>query len=387
MQRIAVIGAGIVGAATAFRLAQQGAQVFCIDRALPGRGTTATSFARVSAIYGYPSKAHFDLKFAGMHEYRRIHEEFGARPWLHACGSLVWSDSPSEPDHRRRLEQFRQWGYAIECWEASRVVRELEAEMVFSQPQTSVAFFPQEAWIDAPALAEDFLARARSLGAEVRYPTSVVAVETRNGRVRGVRLTPGERLEVDAVVNAAGPHADQIAALAGLPLSLTPTRGLLVELAVEEVPIRRIIQGPYIRMRPAGMHSVLIQANNEDWVQSAEQAIQHDHPLCGALVQHAQQVIPVLATASRVQPRIGVRPIPGDGLPCVGEVSAVTGYYEAVTDSGITLGPLVGRLLAEEILTGMRSRLLAPFCPDRFARGTPDLNSDPSTYERATATG
>jgi sarcosine oxidase, subunit beta len=79
MQRIAVIGAGIVGAATAFRLAQQGAQVFSIERARPGRGTTATSFARVSAVYGEPTKSYFDLKCSAIEEY--VHEKnLGRRP-------------------------------------------------------------------------------------------------------------------------------------------------------------------------------------------------------------------------------------------------------------------------------------------------------------------
>ncbi|SRR5712691_5210865 len=370
MQRIAVIGAGIVGAATAFRLAQQGAQVYSIERALPGRGTTATSFARVSAVYDKPPQPHFDLKYAGLREYLHVREEFGTAPWLHACGSLVWSDSQAAPNDLRQLEHFRTWGYAMEWWQAARVTRELEADIVFPSPQTLVAFFPQETWIDAPLLTEELLTRARLHGAEVRDQTSVEAIETRHGQVRAVRLATGERLEVDAVVNAAGPHADQVAALVGLPLPLMPTSGLLVELAVERMPLRRIIQGPDIRMRPASMHRVLIQASGVDKQLATQTVIQRDDPLCGALVQRAQQVLPVLTTASLAQARIGVRPIPRDGLPCVGGVSAVAGYYEAVTDSGVTLGPLIGRLLAQEILTGRVGALLAPFRPDRFARGT-----------------
>jgi glycine/D-amino acid oxidase-like deaminating enzyme len=377
MQRIAIIGAGIVGAATAFRLAQQGAQVYSIERALPGRGTTATSFARVSAVYDKPPQPYFNLKYAGLQEYLRVREEFGMAPWLHACGSLVWSDSPAAPDDLHQLEHFRTLGYAIEWWQAARVMRELEADIAFPSPQTPVAFFPQEAWIDAPLLTAELLTQARRHGAEVRYQTSVEAIEIRHGQVNAVRLATGERLAVDAVVNAAGPNADQSAALVGLPLPLTPTRGLLVELAVDRLPLRRIIQGPDIRMRPASMHRVLIQASVVDKQLAMRTAIQWDDPLCGALVQRAQQVIPALATASLAQARIGVRPIPLDGLPCVGGVSAVAGYYEAVTDSGVTLGPLVGRLLAQEILTGRAAALLAPFRPDRFARSPCDLEHRP----------
>jgi glycine/D-amino acid oxidase-like deaminating enzyme len=48
-------------------------------------------------------------------------------------------------------------------------------------------------------------------------------------------------------------------------------------------------------------------------------------------------------------------------------MSAVPGYYEAVTHSGITLGPVIGRLLATEILTGNSDTMLTDFRPDRYA--------------------
>ncbi|HET7036321.1 MAG TPA: hypothetical protein VFI42_11630, partial [Thermomicrobiaceae bacterium] len=69
-----------------------------------------------------------------------------------------------------------------------------------------------------------------------------------------------------------------------------------------------------------------------------------------------------------VAARIGTRPLPVDGRSCLGAVSAAPGYYEAVTHSGVTLGPLLGRLLTQEILRGVVDPLAAPFRPDRFAR-------------------
>jgi glycine/D-amino acid oxidase-like deaminating enzyme len=66
--------------------------------------------------------------------------------------------------------------------------------------------------------------------------------------------------------------------------------------------------------------------------------------------------------------RVGVRPIPEDGLPCVGAVPELPGYYETVTHSGVTLGPLLGRLLTREILEGEVAGLISPFRPARFAR-------------------
>jgi glycine/D-amino acid oxidase-like deaminating enzyme len=62
-----------------------------------------------------------------------------------------------------------------------------------------------------------------------------------------------------------------------------------------------------------------------------------------------------------------MRPVPLDGLPVVGSVPGVQGAFAAVMHSGVTLGPLVGQLLASEILKGVQSSLLTPFRPARFS--------------------
>ena len=89
MRRIAVIGAGIVGASVAFRLARSGeARVWIIDRSSPGSGTTSASFAWANANektpYGY-----FELNRAGLEEHFRLRDELpGGAPWLHPGGNI-----------------------------------------------------------------------------------------------------------------------------------------------------------------------------------------------------------------------------------------------------------------------------------------------------------
>ncbi len=63
---------------------------------------------------------------------------------------------------------------------------------------------------------------------------------------------------------------------------------------------------------------------------------------------------------------IAWRPVPVDGFPSVGRVDDLAGYYEAVTHSGITLGPIIGRLLTQEIIDGTVDTLIAPYRPSRF---------------------
>jgi glycine/D-amino acid oxidase-like deaminating enzyme len=65
---------------------------------------------------------------------------------------------------------------------------------------------------------------------------------------------------------------------------------------------------------------------------------------------------------------VGRKPIPGDGEPVLGAVDEIPGLFVAFTHSGATLGLLAGELLAESIMSGRPSHLLAPFGPGRFAQ-------------------
>jgi glycine/D-amino acid oxidase-like deaminating enzyme len=64
--------------------------------------------------------------------------------------------------------------------------------------------------------------------------------------------------------------------------------------------------------------------------------------------------------------KIGVRPMPQDERPIVGPVPGMAGLYVAVTHSGVTLAPLVGQLVAQEVTTGQPSPLLAEYRLERF---------------------
>jgi glycine/D-amino acid oxidase-like deaminating enzyme len=59
--------------------------------------------------------------------------------------------------------------------------------------------------------------------------------------------------------------------------------------------------------------------------------------------------------------------MPGDRLPIVGPMPGLDSLYLAVSHRGVTLAPVLGRLVAEEVATGEQEWLLTPFHPGRFA--------------------
>jgi glycine/D-amino acid oxidase-like deaminating enzyme len=179
-----------------------------------------------------------------------------------------------------------------------------------------------------------------------------------------LRLEDGE-VHADAVVNATGAEATSVAEMVGRELPLDVFPGLLVRVAVPGEPLRHLMHTPLINVRPDGPGYILMHHDSVDERLTDDFAGTED-PLCAELLERAQLVLPALGEVEVVEARFGMRPVPADGHSCVGALSEIPGYYEAVTHSGVTLGPLIGRLLAREILTGEIDPLIAPFRADRF---------------------
>ena len=85
-----------------------------------------------------------------------------------------------------------------------------------------------------------------------------------------------------------------------------------------------------------------------------------------ALLRDASNSIPALAGARLEAVRIGVRPMPKDGLPMVGPIPGAANAYSVVSHSGVTLGPLWARIVTAELTTGRPDPRLEPFRPGRF---------------------
>ena len=358
--RVAVIGAGIVGTSVAYRLSEDGADVVLIDGAEPGSGTTSTSFAWVNANNKLP-RNYFELNVAGMHEHGRLRDEIGGG-WLHPTGNLIWAEDQESLEDR--VERLRSWSYAAEMLPASTINENFESGAIFPDPETRVAHFPEESWVDAPAMTRTLVKAAVGNGIQARFGSAVRDIIV-NGQGVTLQVEDGDTIHADSVVNAAGAKGASLAEMIGRELPLDVFPGLLVRVSVPGEPLRHLMHTPRINIRPDGSGYLLLHHDSID-ERLTNKFTGIEDPLCAELLERAQRVHPALEGAEIVEARFGMRPVPADGHSCVGAVSAIPGYYEAVTHSGVTLGPLVGRLLAREILTGEVDPLIAPFRPDRF---------------------
>jgi glycine/D-amino acid oxidase-like deaminating enzyme len=365
---IVIVGAGSVGANIAFRLAQRGARVTVLDAGAPGAGTSGSSFAWLNAFRKTP-RVYYDLNFASMAEHAALAEELlhltGRSGWHHRPGGLHWQEMPAEQaELRQTAERLESWGYPIELI-SPEAARELEPDLLIGPSVQEVVHTPIEGYVEMVLLIGALLEGARKHGAVIRGGTRVTRLLREGDRVTGVETESGERIGADVVVDCAGPAADEVIRLAGAEMPFGTVPGRLVYTRPVATTLRRPIHGPTGHFRPDGAGRIVLSDGNHDATYREEFGQTPEESL--ALVS---QMLRPLAGARVEAIRVGIRPMPKDEKPMVGTVPGLDGFYVAVSHSGVTLGPLWGRIVTAELLDGQPDARLETFRPARVLPGS-----------------
>jgi glycine/D-amino acid oxidase-like deaminating enzyme len=360
---IVVIGAGSVGANVAYRLAERGAKVTVLEAEAPGAGTSGTSFAWTNSFHKTPRDYH-ELNTASMAEHLALVSELGDGDWHKQEGALAWEDLPlGRARLKETVERLGSWGYPVEIISAHDA-RKLEPDLHIAAHVDEVVFTPSEGYVDVVPLIGRLLAHAVRRGARVLSGERVTGVIRDGMRVRGVTTASGGRFEADMVVDCAGPATDEVALLAGFEIPMDRVPGRLIYTTPVASTLRRPIHAPGAHFRPDGGGRIVLAefAHDQVWRQ-AEEPWPPERSLA-AVAGH----LPALAGAHVEAVRFGVRPMPRDQRPMVGGIPGLDGFFIVASHSGVTLGPLWGRIAAAEILDGVLDPRLAPYRPARFLK-------------------
>lgn len=381
MQDVCVIGAGIVGASVAFHLSRYAdVRVSMVDAGHPGAATTEAGTGWIGAR-STSDPQHRELKLLAMEEHHRLAEVLPSSSWLKAGGALQAEDTVD--DFEALVDDCGATGYPVEVLDAARVNAELEPDVTFGRPDLRVAWFPEEFGVAGSSLARMLFDAAIDNGAIGHLGARVTGLEQQAGGRHRIALDDGTALTADAVVNAAGAKADDIAAFYGIPMPMRPQPGIGIRVRVEGSPLGRLVWVKDLVAKPESDGVLRLRCllgwRSTSGVAGRDGSFTGGMPLdqfVAHVVGQAEQRFPTAGPIRPIATMTGVRPFPADGLPRVGEVESVPGYFDAVTHNGGVLGPLVGRLLAEEITTGGTSPVLAGYRPDRFIDPQPASGND-----------
>lgn len=364
MTDVVVVGGGVIGAALTYRLARDGAKVTVVDADLPGNGTSAASFAWTNSNNKQPLEYH-QLNTGGMAEHEILRDELGYAPWFHQSGNLEMTPPEKRASQREKVERLHAWGYHAE-WLTRADVAAIEPNLVLPDDIDEVVFYPAEGYIDPPLFVGGLLQAAERHGAKVRTHTRVTEVIQESGRAQGVITADGSRIEADAVVFCTGRWSDEMAEIANVQVPMAPNVGMIVLTDPAPVVVKAVVHTPSLTMRTDGAGRMMIRSADHDKKVQLDTPTVPVPPECYEILDRAVALLPKLHGVKLEAARITLRSIPGDGHPLVGPIPGWNGLYIVATHSGVTMAPLLARMLTREILTGKVDPRLAMFRPDRL---------------------
>lgn len=217
---VAIIGGGIVGCASAYYLRQRGADVTLFEKGPIGNGSTERSVGGIRCQFTTP--INVKLSKASVDVWDRFESTFDVDIQYRRNGYLFVARSEETAElFEATVEMQNRLGVSTELLDSN----EIEDRFPYLRAETCTAgtFHAGDGFADPHLALQGFATKAREIGVDIRTKTPVTDVIRDGGSVSGV-VTNDERIQVDYVVNAAGPWAGRVATLADISLPVSARR-------------------------------------------------------------------------------------------------------------------------------------------------------------------
>jgi glycine/D-amino acid oxidase-like deaminating enzyme len=372
-----VVGAGIVGAACAFHLADAGVRVRLIDRSYIASGSSGACEGNVLA-WDKELERELPLALRSAEAWARLAEQLPDDFEYDRKGSVVVAETEAElAAATERARVLRGLGVVGEVLDADGLRRE-EPHAAHDLP--GGVLYPSDAQLE-PRLATAALVRAAiARGAELATGVDVIRiVRGTHGRATGVETSAGV-VSAGAVVVATGVWTPKLLGGVRLTVPVTPRKGQVIVLERSPVRFRRkLSEAGYlgaVEADDAALQVAMVVESTPSGTALLGSSRQHvgfdrdvEIAVAGAIARRAARFFPVLHGARALRVYAGLRPLTPDHVPIIGpfgeapNICVATGHEGA----GIGLAPATGELVAAWA-TGATSPLpLEWYSPDRFA--------------------
>lgn len=374
---VVIVGAGIVGAATAAFLSLSGTSVRLLEAAVPAAEATGAADGAVSVASKRPGPM-MTIARAGAALYRTLADEGLFAGLFHSRPTFLIAMNEGEAQVlAAHADALTEAGAAVRWLARADIGRRLPSV-------STVAVAALEVEGEGHAVGYDIVARliaAAGLTVERNTPVSGIEFDRTDGRVSGVRS--GDRvISASAVVVAAGGGAGR---LVGLPDVSRPRRGQ--QLVTERAPgLNGALPGSLLSCSyllskkaehgtdPRGYGVVIDPLRTGQFLigstrEEGETSRENDIEAVARLAASAREMVPDLGRLRIIRCFAGIRTAMSDGLPMIGRMPAADNLFVAAgfEGDGICLGPLTGRVVAALVQGRDPGIDLSAFDPARFA--------------------
>lgn len=355
--RVVIVGGGLEGLATAWSLSQSSdAQIMVVERdELCGAGTGKSSGV-VRCHYGVKSLAA--MAWHGVQTFERAADLLDADIGFTQSGYVVGVGQADVDALTANVAM--QAGLGIDV----RLVGHDEVAAMWPQAAlddvAAFAYEPRGGYGDAYQTGQAFAAAARRGGVRIRTHTPAVELcRSASGRITGVLLATGERVDCDTVVVAAGPWSVQLCAPLGITLPIRSQREQIMMVdpgqQLGDVPVfSDLVSLQYVRSERSGG---LLVGNSDhsvpEFVDPDAYSNRADEAYVEAAAAKIEHRFPKLIDAALTHSYAGCYDVTPDFNPIMSS-APVDGLFicAGFSGHGFKISPAVGRLMADLVTQG-----------------------------------
>ncbi|WP_059009068.1 glycine oxidase ThiO [Streptomyces specialis] len=379
---VVVVGGGVIGLVTAWRVAQRGARVAVVDPR-PGGGAAQVAAGMLAAVteLHHGEEALLDLNLASAARWpdfaAELAEAAGTGTGYRECGTLAVALDADDRALLRDLHQLQRRCGLDTQWLTGRECRKLEPMLAPGIRGGLRVDGDHQA--DPRLLTAALLTACERAGVVFRRREARELTLSGSGeRATGVVLDDGTAVAAGRTVLAGGSRS---ADLAGLPpggtVPVRPVKGQILRLRMlpELTPflsrtVRAVGRGGQIYLVPRVSGELVVGATSEERGWDTAVTAGGVYPL----LRDAREPVPGITELPLVETRAGLRPTTPDNAPLLGP-SELPGLFLATGHhrNGVLLAPVTGDALAASLTTGELPDYARPFHAHRFARAAREV--------------
>lgn len=366
-----VIGAGVIGLATAWRAARRGLRVCVLERDQPGTGASGVAAGMLAPVgeASWGEQELLQLNLASHRLWPRFAEELREATneetgYVRRGALHVALDRDEAAELRRRYQLHRQLGLPSQ-WLRPSECRELEPGL---SPRVAGGLHAEgEAAVDPRQLREALAIALTAAGGALECGAEVVAADF-SGPAAELRAADGRRFAATKVVVAAGCWsgvAEWLPEAARSPVR--PVKGEILTLrGPATAPLcERLIVTERVYLVPRSDGRLIIGATVEERGFDTTVTAGGVHEL----LREGYRALPEVSELELLEARAGLRPGTPDNRPLIGPAAVeglllATGHYR----NGVLLAPVTAEAIADLLADERPGIDLEPFSPSRFER-------------------
>ncbi|GAB2737832.1 FAD-dependent oxidoreductase [Salinifilum aidingensis] len=415
--RIVVVGGGVVGLASAYRLAKAGCEAVVLEARTAGSAASHGNAAKIalaesgpvpapgvilqslrwllkpdSPLWIRPSPAPDFVKFmvamarhcnerdfrTGLHTHLRLAADAvdllddyaadGVDFEMHRAGVLLAFET--EQRYREQLgslDVFESFGMHPERLDGDEVQ---DREPALSSRIRHGLHFPDDRQVEPDSLTSGLVKRCRELGVEIRENTDVQRFLRTGDTVTGVVTDTGE-VTGEALLLAAGAWSGPLSKRLGSPVPIRPGKGYSIDYSPNPIRLRSALTLEDARVAVTPLNGMLRIAGTMEFGGLDERI---STPRVRAIERAAAEAFADWNDPpGRAEPWAGLRPMTPDGLPVIGRLDGLTNAYIASGHGmlGLTLAPTTAELITGAITHRSQPPVAEAVSPERFARRRP----------------